>query len=500
MLWKKYLKSVRVKLFITLCIVIALIVFILVVINNVVLEKYYLYNKTRVMKHIYQEINTAYNNNVPYEDIESELKKFSLKNNLDILIKTNDDIVMLATDNYRMDYSAEVEFLKDIKQNGEKIQSLYKEKQIDINLVKEKNSSANYIIVSANLDNGYELYMRTPTADLQESARISNNVLISIGSVVIIVSGIIASIVSKRFTAPILELNGIAKKMSNLDFSQKYQTDDAEDEINNLGKSINIMSDKLEKTIKQLTVNNSELEKDIERKSKIDEMRKQFISDVSHELKTPIALIQGYAEGLVENVNADDESREFYANVILDEANKMDRLVKQLLELMKLEYGKREFNNENFDIVALINEVIKKSNVMLEESNITLEFNCDKEIMAYADVFYIEQIVTNYLTNAIKYSKEINGKRKIKVDITTNEENKKIRVSVFNTGDNINEAELQRIWGRFYKIDTSRNRENGGTGIGLAFVKAIMNNYKNDYGAINKEGGIEFYFELDSEK
>lgn len=497
---KIYLKSVRAKLFITLCIVIVLIVSLLILINNVVLGKYYLYNKTRVMKHIYQQINTAYNNNTPYEQIEDELKKYSLKNNLDILIKTNDNIVMLATDNYRMDYSAEVEFLKDIKQNGEKIQSLYKEKNIDINLVKEKNSSANYIIVSANLDNGYELYMRTPTADLQESARISNNVLISIGSVVIIISGIIASIVSKRFTAPISELNGIAQKMSNLDFSQKYQTDDAEDEINNLGKSINTMSDKLEKTIKQLTVNNTELEKDIERKSKIDEMRKQFISDVSHELKTPIALIQGYAEGLVENVNADDESREFYANVILDEANKMDRLVKQLLDLMKLEYGKREFNNENFDIVALIKEVIKKSNVMLEESKIKLEFNHDEEIIAYADIFYVEQIVTNYLTNAIKYSKEINGERKIKVDINKNDDNKKIRVNVFNTGDNINEIELQKIWGRFYKIDASRNRENGGTGIGLAFVKAIMNNYQNDYGAINKENGIEFFFELDSQK
>src|SRR5699024_8761032 len=127
----------------------------------------------------------------------------------------------------------------------------------------------------------------------------------------------------------------------------KYRLTDTDDEINELGKNINTMSDKLESTIKQLRENNSELEKDIEEKSKIDEMRKQFISDVSHELKTPIALIQGYAEGLIENVNTDEESRKFYAEVILDESNKMDTLVKQLLELMKLEYGKREFNNEN---------------------------------------------------------------------------------------------------------------------------------------------------------
>ena len=127
------------------------------------------------------------------------------------------------------------------------------------------------------------------------------------------------------------------------------------------------MSDKLEKTINQLRSTNIELERDIEEKSKLDEMRKTFISDVSHELKTPIALIQGYSEGLLENVNTDEESRKFYAEVILDETNKMDKLVKQLLELMKLEYGNREFNNTEFNIVELEKEVLRKSKVMLEE-------------------------------------------------------------------------------------------------------------------------------------
>lgn len=494
---KNTLKSVRIKLFFTICIVITMIILLLVIVNNVVLEKFYLYNKTKTMKQIYKQINTSYNNELPYEKIEENLRVLSINNNLDILIKTDENILMLATDNYKTDYTDEIEFFSNIKQKGEILRKLYQEKMIDINLVKENDTKINYIIVSAYLDNGYKLYMRTPTADLQESARISNNVLIVIGSAVIIISGIIASFISRKFATPILELNSIAQKMSNLDFSQKYQVNDTDDEMNNLGKSINIMSEKLENTIKQLTVNNSELEKDIERKSKIDEMRKQFISDVSHELKTPIALIQGYAEGLVENVNVDDESREFYANVILDEANKMDRLVKQLLELMKLEYGKRDFNNESFDIVALINEVIKKCNVMVVENNIKVYFDCKNVIMAYADIFYVEQILMNYITNAIRYSKEVNGERKIEINIYLDAEKNKIRVSIFNSGDNIEEKELQRIWGRFYKVDSSRNREKGGTGIGLAFVKAIMNNYQNEYGAVNKENGVEFFFELD---
>ena len=227
-------------------------------------------------------------------------------------------------------------------------------------------------------------------------------------------------------------------------------------------------------------------------------MRKQFISDVSHELKTPIALIQGYSEGLVENVNTDDESRKFYAEVILDESNKMDTLVKQLLELMKLEYGKREFNNENFNIVELINEVIRKCNVMIEEKNIKIEFDSSKQVIVNADDFYIEQVVTNYFTNAIKHTIEKNGEKKIQIKIEQNKD--KVRVSVFNTGNNIPEEHLNKIWGRFYKEDSSRNRNDGGTGIGLALVKAIMNNYKNKYGAINKENGVEFYFELNSGK
>ena len=285
--------------------------------------------------------------------------------------------------------------------------------------------------------------------------------------------------------------------MSKLDFSKKYKTTDADDEINNLGRSINKMSDTLEKTIKQLRASNIELEKDIEEKSKIDEMRKSFISDVSHELKTPIALIQGYSEGLLENINTDEENRKFYAEVILDETNKMDRLVKQLLELMKLEYGKREFNNTTFNIVEVEKEVVRKTKMMFEEKNVDIKFNQDEEINVFADDFYIEQVITNYITNAIKNVKEIDGKRLIKISNEVNIEKNKVRVKVFNTGDNISEENLARIWKRFYKADESRNRNGGGTGIGLAFVKAIMNNYNNDYGVINKKNGVEFYFDLD---
>lgn len=490
---KNNFKSVRFKLFLTLCVVIAIIVLCLVAINSIVLESFYLYTKTRNVKLVYQKINNYYNSNKNNINIEEELKRIAFNNNFDIFIETDENIIIFNTNK---DIYSTLDVITSAKNQSNQNNIIYEEDNIKITRINDQYNSISYILLSGQLDNGYYLYISMPAVPIEESVEISNQALIIIGLIILLISSFIASYISKKFTSPIVELNDITNKMAKLDFSQKYRIADADDEINELGKNINTMSDKLESTIKQLRENNVELEKDIEEKSKIDEMRKQFISDVSHELKTPIALIQGYAEGLIENVNTDDESRKFYAEVILDESNKMDTLVKQLLELIKLEYGKREFNNKEFDIVELINEVIRKCKVMIEEKNIKIDFNENQKVMVNADDFYIEQVITNYFTNAIKHAIEINNEKKIEIKIEKKEE--KIRVSIFNTGNNIKEENLNKIWGRFYKEDTSRNRTDGGTGIGLALVKAIMNNYKNSYGAINKENGVEFYFELDA--
>lgn len=494
---KEKLKSVRVKLFLVLCVVTILLVICLIAINSLVLENFYIYNKTNTIKEVYNKINKYYKDPDLAINLETELKKIAFRNNFDILIQSDTDLILFSTNK---DFLSSIEVAKEKYKTylEERKNLLYSDAKMTIRKIDDTSNSLNYILLYGKLDNGYSLYIRIPIASIEESVRISNNTLIVIGIATVIISAFVASLISKRFTSPILQLNDITKKMAKLDFEQKYRINDSDDEINELGKNINTMSDKLESTIKQLRETNSELEKDIEEKSKIDEMRKQFISDVSHELKTPIALIQGYAEGLIENVNNDDESRKFYAEVILDESNKMDVLVKQLLELMKLEYGKRKFNDEEFDVVELINEVIRKCNVMLEENQIQVVFDEKKPIYAYADDFYLEQVVTNYFTNAIKHAKEVNGKKQIKITIQ-NVKNK-IRVSVFNTGDKIPEEDLTRVWGRFYKIDDSRNRENSGSGIGLSIVKAIQNNYQNEYGVQNLSNGVEFYFDISTKK
>ena len=492
---KNSFKSVRVKLFLTLCIVVVVIIIFLVLINNVILETFYLYSKKNTLKNVYEQVNTYYKNDYTQTQIEEELEKIVIANNFEILL-TNERGTVYSSDKYLISNLAQMSKVASTYTNNDKDILELRENMI-IRVIKDNTSNINYLFLASQLDNGNALYIRIPIAFIHESVEISNRFLYLIAGFVIIIAAIIISFVSKRFTKPIVELNEIAKKMSNLDFSTKYKETDTEDEINDLGKSINAMSDKLEKTINKLRSSNSELERDIEEKSKIDEMRKSFISDVSHELKTPIALIQGYSEGLLENVNKDEENRKFYAEVILDETNKMDKLVKQLLELMNLEYGKRDFNNKEFNIVELEKEVLRKSTVIIEEKGVTIEFDETQEINVYADDFYIEQVITNYVTNAIKHAEEINGDKQIKIENEINKEKGTVKVKVFNTGENISEENQARIWNRFYKGDEARTREDGSTGIGLSIVKAIMNNYKKDYGIVNKVDGVEFYFELD---
>ena len=481
-------KSVRIKLFVIMTITIMVIILMLMFVNTFILESYYIYYKRETLLSSHKSISRYLSSNMSSSTIELELEKIAINNNFNILITNNRNVSV---------YNSSKDF-KQYMLNIDKSKVLYNEDNIVIIETKDYSSGINFLMLIGKMDNNYTSYIRMPLSSIKDSVRISNNFLYSIGIIAVIISGIVMLVISKRFTKPISELSDIANRMSNLDFSQKYRINDSGDEIDNLGKSINKMSDRLEDTITKLQENNIELEKDIEEKSKLDDMRKQFISDVSHELKTPIALIQGYSEGLIENVNTDEQSRQFYAEVILDEANKMDKMVKQLLELMKLEYGAKKFDNELFNITDLINEEIKKYTVMLNENDIEVRFDLKQPVYVYADINLVEKILNNYMSNAIKNIGKIKKEKYISITIKLIEN--KVRVSVFNTGKNISEENMQKIWNRFYKEDTSRNREMGGTGIGLSLVKAIMNNYNNEYGVINKQNGVEFYFDMNINK
>ena len=303
--------------------------------------------------------------------------------------------------------------------------------------------------------------------------------------------GIIAGLWVRRFTRPVQELTELSERMSDLDFEARY-TSGGEDEIGVLGKNFNRMSDQLEKTISELKSVNLQLEKDIQKKEEIDEMRKEFLSNVSHELKTPIALIQGYAEGLIDNVNDDPESRAFYADVIVDEARKMNEMVKKLLSLNHLEFGNDPVEMECFDLTALIHGVLQSSGLLIEQKGVTVKLHQQEPLYVWGDEFRVEEVITNYVSNALNH---IDGDKIL--DIRCKVENGIVRTSVFNTGQQIPKEDIDKIWIKFYKVDKARTREYGGSGIGLSIVKAIMDSMRQQCGVENYANGVEFWFTLE---
>ena len=342
------------------------------------------------------------------------------------------------------------------------------------------------------MENDASFIMRMGVESIRESFSVFNQFFVIISGIVIVVGIIAMFFVAKRFSKPILELADISRRMTDLDFGAKY-VGTSSDEIGVLGNSMNEMSQKLEQTISELKKANNELQKDIQKKNEIDEMRKEFISNVSHELKTPLALISGYAEGLADCVNDDEENRNYYCEVIMDEASKMNKMVKQILSLNKLEFGHEITEMEHFDICQVIEGIKQSFDILFEQNNIKCMLELSGNMMVWADEFRIEEVISNYISNAVNHCE---GEKIIK--IKTEKIADKVRVSVFNTGKNIPDEEIDKIWIKFYKLDKARSREYGGSGIGLSIVKAIMEAHNQNYGVSNTMDGVEFWFELDA--
>lgn len=341
-------------------------------------------------------------------------------------------------------------------------------------------------------DNSTLFIMQMPLASIRDSVVLANQFTTYVGILALIMGSILMYFVTRQVTKPILHLASLSERMSHLDFEASYEGN-AEDEIGVLGRSMNIMSDKLKETIEELQDANQVLQKDIEEKIQIDEMRKEFIANVSHELKTPIALIQGYAEGLTEGMCEDEESRNYYCEVIMDEAGKMNKMVKQLLTLTALEFGNDMPLIDQFDITELIGDILNSASILIQQNEAHVEYEPERPLLVWADEFKIEEVVTNYLNNAMNH---LDGDRIIR--IRTERQENQVKVTVGNTGEPIPEEDIPNLWTKFFKVDKARTRAYGGSGIGLSIVKAIMDAHGQNCGAVNVEDGVEFWFTLDA--
>lgn len=462
--------------------------------NATLIERYYISNKQNTLLEGFEVIDAASVADTLNEpDFDVTFDNLCANGNINVLIINSDQTVVRSSAN-----DAQVMLMEfmNILFGANPDNSVVLERQNNYNIIRQRDVRLNseYLVLYGSLQNGNLILMRSALASIRESADISNRFLATAGIFAVVISTVITFFVSKGITNPIRELSEISEKMTRLDFNAKYGRNRThKNEIDELGEHVNHLSDTLEETISELKSANIALQRDIEEKIQIDEMRQEFLSNVSHELKTPLAVISGYAEGLAECVNDDPESRNYYCEVILDETEKMTQMVKQLLTLNQLEFGQEKLQVQRFDLTELIQGVIQKVSILLEQNEIVLVFSENEPMYVWGDEFKIEEVLTNYISNAIHHAK---NEKRIQVSYTKKE--MCVRVHVFNTGDCIPEESLPEIWTKFYKVDKARTREYGGTGIGLSIVKAIMQSHKQEFGVVNQENGVEFWFELDS--
>lgn len=308
-----------------------------------------------------------------------------------------------------------------------------------------------------------------------------------LGAVLIIL--VLSVIYSNMITKPLVALNNRASKIADMDFTTEYHIE-TNDEIGNLGKTLNFLSDNLNNALISLSESNEKLKRDIEKERSLEKMRKEFVAGVSHELKTPISLIEGYAEGLKDNI-VDGENRDFYLDVIIDEAKQMADLVSDMLDLSYLESGTYKLNLTKFTMSELLLPLQRKFATVLKDRCIDFQIALQDDPLLVGDIKRIDQVLINFITNAIKHTPDGgNIAARMYSDINT------IRLEIENQGSPISESDVFNIWDRFYKADKSRNRDAGGTGLGLAIVKNILLLHGSNFGVKNNDNGVCFYFTL----
>lgn len=483
--------SIKRQMMIVFLGLLALLLIAVFIINSSFLEQYYVSHKMTQMMEMYQMVDKALEEeSITSEEVQETLQRQVERTNISITVVDEDGNVVLYTEREQKGplFSQLFGYLVgknagDVLETGDDY-TIYR--------VEDPVSNSGYLEMFGKMTDGSSFIMQSPLESIRDSVELANKFLMYVGFGTLLFGGIFIWFFSRKITEPILELAALSQRMANLDFDAKYTRGGA-NEIGILGESFNIMSQRLENTISELKSANNRLQKDIEQKEKIEDMRTEFLGNVSHELKTPLALIQGYAEGLKEGVNDDPESREFYCDVIIDEANKMNQMVKNLLTLNQLEFGAEELEVERFDVVRLIRGVIASCDILIQQAEASIDFIADEEVCVWADEFKTEQVFRNYLTNAIHH---VDYEKRIEIRVVPQEDT--VRITVFNSGNPIPEEDIDKLWDKFYKVDKAHTREYGGNGIGLSIVKAIMESFHQKYGVRNFDNGVEFWFELDS--
>lgn len=481
-------RSIASKLFISITLLIVFIIGISWIIHTQYLEKYYLDNKKEDL----------YKYGMELKDIYGKSQQ-DLYNRIEYIEDATSSEVMIFDINGLMEYGPTIN-RPGMGRNSrlgmmgifnKRLLSQIIEDEVAFQFYEHPVLSTQFMLYGFRLNPEKILIIQSSVSSISDSAKIAQDFYIYIGIISLIIGTIVAYLLSRAISTPIIRLNNVATEMSKLNFKHKYIVK-SNDEIGDLGTTLNYLSEQLDNTITSLNKANKKLKADIEKEKELDNMRKEFISTVSHELKTPIALVSGYAEGLKDNIVDNKEDREFYCEVIMEESNKMKNLVDDLLDISQMESGQFTLNKRLFDLSWLVNKVVDKYRPIFRERDI----NIKDEIVGntfdvYGDPERIEQVLINFVNNSINH---VDDKKIIQIKVQ--EFVDKVAVTIFNTGELIPEEEIYKIWDSFYRIDKSRSRKYGGTGLGLSIVSNILKLHNSIFGVNNLEDGVEFWFEI----
>ena len=493
------MKSIRSKLLLTFILLIISLVSIGLLINLFFLETFYIHQKTITIKDSSQKLQELYQQ-YDKDDLISYVDNLEKSHGFSIEILSNNGLTLYST--LKGDSKLKLSLLDkeqiknakpNVSENGmSRLKHALKNQSFYVTKTNLKSIDLEFLLVGSKLDRNKILIIRTPITSINESVAIYNYFLIYIGLALLCVGTVIGLIFARSFTKPILEINKMAKEMTSLSFTRKWKQS-RRDELGQLGYSMNELSRILSNFIEKLNIKNINLSNELEEKVQFEKKRRTFISNVSHELKTPITIIQSYTEGLQVGIYQSEEEKQEYLDIIMDEANKMEKMVFDLLNLSKLQNSKVEVYLEEVNLNKLVNEIIRLYSPQFNDNQINFQFveNSNDEGTVATDRLKVTHIINNYINNALTH---VNGESQIQISISENEN--EYKVSVFNSGKCIPESEIDVIWESFYRSDTARNREKGNVGLGLSIVKELSIMINAKIGVQNENDGVTFWLEL----
>lgn len=492
-------KTISFKLFLITALFSILFITATMFLQSFFFENFYHDHKITSLKSSIEQFKKEYRNTHDLGTLTLNINRFEDSNNAKIIIlSSNGTPKYLPKDVDQGDELTKTNLLLKAVQSWSSNQETYSQvmdqkKTIFYEIKSASSTTSNAVIISpVALNSSTEdvLFVVSSLQPIGEAAAVIKEYFLYIYISVILLIAILSLIYSKVVSKPLRNINLIATKMSELDFSSKCIVN-SRDEIGNLSSTLNFLSDKLDTALTDLQSANLKLKVDIEKERNLETMRKEFIAGVSHELKSPISLIEGYAEGLKDNI-VEGKDKDYYFDVIIDEAQKMAALVNDMLDLSQLETGNFKLIISDFNLHELLSNTIKKYSNSFKEKNLSLNFNSnDRLSYVIGDSLRIEQVIKNFITNTIRYTPE-NGA----VNIDVIDEKQNIKVEIENEGVHLDKDELSKIWEKFYKVDKSRLRDVGGIGLGLSIVKNILGLHKSSFGVLNTEKGTKFYFTL----